>query len=489
VILDIAIIIAYFVVILVAGWRSSRGIKNFCEFSVGDRNFSSFVITVAIFATMIGGGSTLGASERFFNVGIIYLISLFGCTIRDMAVAFVIVPCFYEFEDCQTAGDIMARFYGRTGRIATGIAGFLSSAISLALQISAFGYLGVYFLGLPHWLGVVIGAGITIFYTALGGLRAVTVTDAIQFSIIVVGVPLVFAGAAEVGGGYRGILAFTPPEHLSLFPDFDTGLRCYSMFFVFLFSVLDPALLQRLFMSRNTFMVKRALMRAAFLYLPFFTMIAYIALVALMFNPHLDPSLSFPYMVDQLLPVVVKGVAIVSLLSVLMSSADSFLHVAGVMFTNDVLNPLLKSELSPKAKLMTARVSTLLIGAIAVGVALFVTSMYEILLISYAFWTPAIVVPLAAAILGFRASLRAFILSGVGGVISYLVWELWVYSTIPVEAIVPAFLTSLAVFIAIFWMEKRPARRKMSSSTLQRDWLKTASISQNFSKSAASGRD
>lgn len=461
---DIAIIIAYFVIILVAGLRSGRGIKNFCEFSVGDRNFSSFVITVAIFATMIGGGSTLGASERFFNVGIIYLLALFGCSIRDAAIALFIVPYFKDLTDCQTAGDIMARYYGKLGRIVTGMGGFLSCSVGLALQISAFGYLGVYFLQIPHWLGVLVGAGITIFYTALGGLRAVTVTDAIQFSIIVIGVPLVFAGAAEVGGGYKGLLALTPESHLSLLPNFDDALKYYSLFFVLLFSMLDPALLQRLFMSRNTDMVKNALLRAAFLYMPFFAMIAYIALVALMINPGLNPSLSFPFMVDQLLPTVVKGVAIVSLLSVLMSSADSFLHVAGIMFTNDVLNPLLKKELSNEAKLFTARISTLLIGVIAVGVALTVSSMFELILLGYAVWTPAIVVPLAAGIMGVKPSKRAFILGGTAGISCYFIWELWVYSIIPVDSILPSFLSNLIIFCLVILLEKAKNQPKQTTA-------------------------
>lgn len=214
-------------------------------------------------------------------------------------------------------------------------------------------------------------------------------------------------------------------------------------------------------------MVKKALLRAAFLYMPFFAMVGYVALVSLMINPGLNPSLSFPFMVDQLLPPVVKGVAIVSLLSVLMSSADSFLHVAGIMFTNDVLDPLLKTKLSNNAKLLTARLSTLLIGAIAVGVALFVSSMYEILLISYAFWTPAIVIPLIATILGKKATNQIFLISGISGIAAYLVWEIVFANNIPIDGIVPGFLVSASIFAIMFFFEKSKTKRSKPSNDNQ----------------------
>jgi SSS family solute:Na+ symporter len=464
--LDLLIVLVYLGVALAIGWLAGHGVESFREYALGDQKTPTSVITIAIVATMIGAGSSVGAAEKFYNAGFIFFFAALGTTSRDILVAWLVVPKLNRFAGCQSAGEIMAQLYGRPGQILAGLAGFASCAATLGLQVMALGYLSSYFLGVPHWLGVVAGAGVVVVYSSFGGMRSVTVTDIIQFQLGAFTVALLCIVALGRVGGWSGLMAQVPSELWTFAPDSQTCWRYYSMFFVFLFSFLDPALLQRLLINKDRHRVRVALFRAAALYIPHFAAMGILGLVAAVINPHLDPSLALPYLINTLLPVGAKGLAVAGIMAILMSTADSFLHMAGVMLTNDIVNPILQSKLTERAKLQVGRVATFLIGAISIVIALKISNMYQILIFSYACWTPAIAAPLMLGILGRRASVRAFLLSGVAGMGSYLAWNAWVYPLVPIEAVAPAFLMSGVMFLGVYALEKSYAQRTIAGTVM-----------------------
>lgn len=460
--LDALIFILYLALVLIVGWMVGTGVKTFREYALGLPNTPSSVLTVALVATMIGAGSSIGASEKAFGAGIIYFFTLCGCCLRDYLISKWVPSRLNKFSNSITAGDLMQNFYGPTGKFLAGIAGFTSCAFTLGLQITAIGYLSTYFLGWPYWAGVLAGAGVVVLYSSFGGMRSVTITDIIQFQFAAVTVLLLALVALMYVGGLDGLLARSTPNHLSLDPFQNANLKYYSMFFVFLFSVLDPALVQRLMINRDAAKVQKALMKASLLYIPHFLAMAVLGMVAAILKPDLESALALPFLINTLLPVGAKGLAVAGIMAILMSTADSFLHMAGVMFTNDLVEPVLKKPLSERQKLFLARMATFLIGAISITVALKMNNMYDILLFSYACWTPCISIPLLCGILGFKVSKRTFLASSAMGLLSFLSWDHFIYPHVPIEAIVPGFLMSgLTYFLGYFFEKaKSPSKRK-----------------------------
>lgn len=452
--LDTVVVFSYFIIVLFVGWLAGQGMKNFRQYALGDSHFSSSVITIAIIATLIGAGSTIAAAENFFSAGIVFFVAVFGSIVRDFLVAIFIVPRICKVKNCYTVGDIMFRFHGTIGKMLAGLAGCISCAVALGLQITAIGYLSTYFLGWPYYVGVLAGAGVVVLYSSFGGMRSVTITDIIQFQFAAVTVLLLALVALMYVGGIDGLIARSMPNHLTLDPFQNANLKYYSMFFVFLFSVLDPALVQRLIINRDQAKVKKALIKASLLYIPHFLAMAVLGMVAAILKPDLDAPLALPFLINTLLPVGAKGLAVAGIMAILMSTADSFLHMAGVMFTNDLVEPILKRPLSEQQKLFLARMATFLIGAISITVALKMNNMYDILLFSYACWTPCISVPLLCGILGFRTSTNTFLASSAIGLVSYLSWDHWVYPHLPIEAIAPAFVISAVTYFIGYFFEK-----------------------------------
>ena len=81
--------------------------------------------------------------------------------------------------------EIMEKLYGNCGSIVSSIIIIITAVGILAIQVTAIAYLFQYFLDLSYAQGVLIGIGILTFYSALGGVRAVALTDVFQFEGVI----------------------------------------------------------------------------------------------------------------------------------------------------------------------------------------------------------------------------------------------------------------------------------------------------------------
>jgi Na+/proline symporter/signal transduction histidine kinase len=453
--IDIAIVAFYMIAVLVVGLMSGLKVRDMKDYAVAKNSFSTFVIVATIFATLIGGGATMGVSEKIFSTGLVFLLACFGFVIRDLLTAFFIVPKFDRFAGCLTVGDIMGTYYGKVGQILVGVAGTLQASVYLSMQVAAVGHLLNYFLDLPYTLGVIIGLGIVIVYSALGGMKAVTITDAIQFGVLIIAIPVTFTIGVEMVGGFYGLLNSVPPEKLSLIPKTGDQIRFYSLLFVFILPNMTPALAQRFLMGKDAAQIKKALMISAFARVPYFIMVAVLGLVAFILEPTLQADMAFPYLVSHILPVGIRGLVIAGVMAIIMSTADSLLHVAGLSLTHDVIKPICGDKLSEQGELRIARWMTLFIGVIAVTAALSTTNIIELSILAYAFWLPGIAVPLVASILGARASMNAFLLSATGGLGTFLMWRAFFYEETHIDSLLPSVLMSACIYFVFFVFEKK----------------------------------
>jgi SSS family solute:Na+ symporter len=133
--------------------------------------------------------------------------------------------------------------------------------------------------------------------------------------------------------------------------------------------------------------------------------------------------MSIPFVVEHALPMGLRGLVVAGIIAVVMSSADSFLNSASVAFVNDIVNPLRREKLSDKKGLLYARLATLVTGSLAIVFAIRIQSLLDILIYAYNFWSPIILVPLAATLLGVRTSPQAFCAGAAAGIAGVFAWN------------------------------------------------------------------
>ena len=387
----------------------------------------------------------MGSAEKVFAEGLIWMCIGFGCACERVLVAYYIVPYINRFREKLSIGEVMGSVYGKPGQVIIGAAGAFVQLGIVGLQVSSIGYFLHYFLGMPHLWGVLVGSGIVIVYSSVGGIRSVTATDIIQFAALIIIVPLLAFTVLENVGWSKGVCAKVPVSHFDFFAHKDIW-KCLTFFILFSIPSLSPAIAQRLLMAKSAEQACHALKTVAILQFVLTLLIALIGLGAAAIKPDLDPRLAFPYLIDKVLSVGFKGIGIAGLVAIIMSSADSFLHSAAVSLVHDVVQPLLRYPLSGDKELKWTQITTLLMGFGAAWVAISFQNIFSLWFAAMNFWKPIVAVPLIAGLVGYYSSIRSFGIATATGLATVLIWPLSLGQYIPINAAIPAVLANLAVF-------------------------------------------
>ena len=72
--LDISIVLIYLVSCLLFGIYKSGKIKSIKDYTVSDKNFSTFAIVATLFATYISAQYVLGKTAKIYELGLLFIL-------------------------------------------------------------------------------------------------------------------------------------------------------------------------------------------------------------------------------------------------------------------------------------------------------------------------------------------------------------------------------------------------------------------------------
>lgn len=450
---DYLIIAAYLLLTLFTGIYKGRRIKNVQEFTVSRGNFTTTALVATIFGTIIGGGATMDPLTKIFSFGALFFLPYLGMSFSKLVMSEFLAPRFHRFRSMISMGDIMGDGYGKCGKVITGIAGFWLLSGYVGAQISACSIFISYFTGISASVCVLISTAIVVFYSAFGGIRSVTATDVVQFIVIIVAFPLIAHMALHEVGGWQGLYDSLPAEKLSFFPEDNNTWFEFFKVFIFCMPFMNPAVIQRLLMAESTEQTIKSFRIAALVDVPFYITITIIALSIFALNPSLDSAVVLPYMIENHLPVMLKGLAVTGILAVIMSSADSFLNSASVLLVHDFVKPLKKEALTDRQELLLIRFSTIIIGMLAAGSALYFKNVLAIHFSFAKVWIPVVLVPFVAHVFGKAKDVRTFLVAGAVGLIFAFIWDANI-------KVINSVFPSLLVNALIFFLLPQRAKQK-----------------------------
>ncbi len=421
---DNVIIIAYLLVITGIGIQAAGKVKSLKDFSISDHKYSIFALLATLSASFIGGGFSTGNAAKVAQNGIVNIVAICGFSLSIILVGKFIVPKIVNFANAGSTGEIMKQVYGKPAQIITGIFSLLVCAGILGAQVGAIGYMFNVFLGIGNIYGILIGCAIVIIYSTFGGMRAVVTTDIIQFVLIFIGVPILLYYSVNASGGLSQVIDKAPSSTWNIFDKY-SFLEVISLFLTLaLGEALVPPYVQRLLMGKDVKTTAKATIFSGILSVPFFIVTGFIGIAGAVYfaGQSTDMNAVMPSMIKEVIPIGWRGLIIAAMLSIVMSSADSFLNSASVAVVTDIVQPLSKHYHTDKAMLRLARLVNLLTGTISVVVAVMIPNILDILMFAYTFWSPVILVPLAAAMLGIKSRPMAFYAAMAAGAIITIIW-------------------------------------------------------------------
>ncbi|MDF3047889.1 MAG: putative periplasmic sensor histidine kinase, partial [Candidatus Midichloriaceae bacterium] len=414
--IDIAVIIGYLILCLVIGLYKAGKIKTIREYTLGTGYISTTVLIFTIFATFIGAGATVGTVEKIHSMGLIFAVTLLLQPFFWILTAklFASKIDIFKKAGCMSVSDIMEVLYGTPGKWAANILSIFFGISFIAMQVMAIGYLFNYFLGISHFIGILIGFGVLVVYSLFGGIRAVALTDTFQGLILLVAIPVACAMAFHDIGGHEKLIAGLPSTHLSIDFNRDNMLLLAGMAFYMLLPISEGTFMQRFLMANDSKQLNKALMMLAYISLPFALIICLIGFVIKVKAPEINPNIAFFYLIDQYVPIGITGLLISGILAAIMSTADSWLNTTSILCAHDIAKGLFP-KLTDKQELLIARISVLIIAALSATLALIGKGVMELEWLAGNFWQPIILIPLIAGFMMFQTNYTSFIGSSILG--------------------------------------------------------------------------
>jgi SSS family solute:Na+ symporter len=453
-------IIAYLFFTILIGYLASRKVKTSGDFMLAGRSLPLILSSSALFATWFGSETVFGASSEFLKGGLYAVIEdPFGAALCLILFGLFFARKLYNMN-LLTLGDFFEVRFGKRTELVASV--FLAPPYVgyIAAQLVAMGLILNVVAGLEVWQGVVISACVVTFYTYIGGMWAISITDFIQSIIIIVGLVALAVVLSEKAGGVMTVLNEVPKENFRFLPSLNgkeliTYVAAWSV--LGLGSLPSQDVFQRAMSSGSANTAVRSCYIAAILYITVAMIPLFISLCTKHLYPHQvagDTQLALPNMVIQHTGMFIQILFFGSLLSAIMSTTSSAILAPASIFSENLVRPLLKSKLSDKQMLLLTRSSVLLFSVIATAMATFRTNIYELVGESSVLSLVSLFAPLVFGLYWKQASSTGAVLSMFAGVVMWALFNFVYDSEIP--SLVPATLASIIVLIigSLIWPEK-----------------------------------
>ena len=414
-----------------------------------NRSFSTGALILTYLATNLAGASVFNGISYMFSEGIIIVLALAGLIISFLVTGFFIAPRIIRFEDCFTMGDLMEKLYDKKSKIIAGILGTLTAVSLAGMELVLLGFMGESLLNIKSEWTIIVGGILLAIYSAHGGIKSVTATDIFQFFIFVVVFPVVVFITLNKAGGFQQVFTSVPKDMFKVLdhPNFTFYLTMFLMWSLLPAGMIDPALIQRMLMIRNKKQARDQYLVIAAFDPIFQIMLLVISFSALILYPHIEGKQIIPHIVQNLLPVGIKGLAMASLFAIGMSSIDSFLHAAGLTCMHDVIKPFIKNK--DISEVSWTRYTTIIISILAISIALYTNNTFELLLDSFAFAGPILMFPLLSGIMGLKTDTRSFYGAMIATLITFVICKFFIFPEQSHHTILFSIITNGIIFFGI----------------------------------------
>ncbi len=392
----VAVVAAFYGFFFVVGIAASRwmvGRPSPGDLLLARRQLPVWLAILTLTATWVGGGYIVGTAEAVYDpaLGLLWTQAPW-CFALSLVFGGLLFAKPMRGRNCTTMLDLFAQRYGPATAGILYIPALLGELFWIAAILSALGQVFATLVGIDPTTAIVLSAAVALAYTLAGGLWSVAMTDAIQLLCILVGLLAALPFALESAGGFQEVVQQYRVSHASTFriiPD------PRAIGFAGLSGWMDSALLlilggipwqvyfQRVLACRSdrgaVWLSVAAGIGCLLLALPsgIIGMVGSNVQWATVAGSTPEPQSVLPYVLRYLTPPTVGLLGLCAVAAAVMSSIDSSILSAASMFSWNVFRPIRKGA-SDRQINAAMRIAMLVIGVLAVFLAIRVRSVYNL---------------------------------------------------------------------------------------------------------------
>ena len=407
--LDWTIIGVYFALSLIVGlWVSRQAGKDTKSFFLAGRNMPWWLLGVSMVATTFSTDTPNLVTDLVRQNGVSGNWGWWAFLLTGMLTVFVYANL---WRRSGVLTDIEFYELRYSGKPAAFLRGFRALYLGLVFNVLVMGAVslaavkfGEIVLGLPGWVTLTIACSITLAYSTLGGLKAVIITDFVQFTLAMIGSiwgMFYILGLPEIGGLSNLISHTNVVDKLSLIPDLSNPNAWVPVLLVPLavqwwasyYPGAEPGgggyIAQRMFSAKDE---KNAVGATFFFNVAHYALRPWpwilIALASLVVFPELSdiqkafPNLpadklghdvAYPAMLT-LLPSGLLGLVAASLIAAFMSTMSTQLNLGASYLVNDFYHRFIRPDATEKQLVRAGRLFTVVSIVLGGGLGLLLTS-------------------------------------------------------------------------------------------------------------------
>jgi SSS family solute:Na+ symporter len=450
-VIPITILIAYVVLTLVVANVVLRKKLGADHFLAAGRQLPVFMVLVIILGDWLGGGSTIGVSQRGYTEGIVAWLYSISIGIALFAVAFTMAARFRRLG-AVTVPEVMGKLFDQKTRLASSIFIAFAYFVIGITQIIAGGALLSTLLGVDKWIADLLSAVIFLFIVVAGGLHSIALVNVIQCIVIFIGMTFgLFFSLHLIGGsvfeGFGMLIDKLPPSFWSfesISPARWSGEVLSTVFACF----AAQAAITGIFAAKDTKAAVNGTWIAAALIMPIGIVYVLLGMCArVYFGTELPYGLTAgPAIILELHPVV-AGIALCGILAAIISTGPLCFLAPTQILMRDIYSVYVNKEASDKKILLFSRIiaAVLIIAGFIIGIV-----MYDLL--RAIFWAFTLrcgmaVLLLSVAYLGARrVSEDGAFWSLIIGFVTMIIWTV-LGSPYNIHLAIP---TIVSVFVSAF---------------------------------------
>lgn len=446
------IIIVYMLAMVGIGFYAKTKIKDSADYHLAGRRLGPIMLAGTLAATEIGGGSSVGvASKAYGEWGLSAGWYVVSAGIAIILVSFV-AP-YMRRALATTVPEVIGRRYGKPSQLIASILSIVASSALTAVQITATASIVNVLTGFDLKLAIIISGAVVVFYTFLGGMWSVTLTDFVQFFIIVFGFAIAVPFALSNAGGVEHVISQLPKEQLG-FTKIGWGTIIGFIVLYFMTFSTGQEAVQRYYAAKDE---KTAIwgsimcggLMTLYAFIP-----AVLGLIALATFPNIEENSALATVSVELLPPAIAGILLSGVISATLSSASGNLLAVASVYIKDVHGNLFKKELKDETELKASRWIVVITGVGAIGISLFSQQIIPLLVFAFTIRSTG---PFAAYLLGLlveRVTKNAGLASIIVGTIVGVTWEI-LKNPFNIMAVIMGSIASLITFLVVNQIELR----------------------------------
>ena len=385
---DYSLVALYFVFVLGIGWAAKSKVSSSIDFFLSGRGLPAWVTGLAFISANLGAVEIVGHSANGVQYGFQTMHYFWIGAVPAMVFLGIVMMPFYYGSKVRSVPEFMLRRFGSAAHLVNAlsfaIAQLLIAGVNLLLLAKVVNSL----LGWPMWLTLLIAAIIVLSYITLGGLSAAIYNEVLQFFVIVAGLlPLTIIGLNRVGG-WSGLKERVATEsHFHTWPGTDIsgfanpawsvigivfGLGVVLSFGYWTTNFVE---VQRSMAAESMSAARRTPIIGAFpkMFIPFIVVIPGMVagtLVTPIMDGSAQPNDAVLYLMRDLLPNGLLGIAIAGLLAAFMAGMAANISSFNTVMSYDIWQTYIVKDRDDDYYLKFGRIATIIATFIAVFTAI-----------------------------------------------------------------------------------------------------------------------